>query len=160
MSESDLAELIRPAGTFRVKARYLKALVGWLATRYDGDLAAALRGDTIPKRRELLALPGVGPETADSILLYAGGHPIFVVDAYTRRVFGRHGLVNARAPYDAIREWFEANLPPGAPVRNDLHAWIVSVGKDHCRPRRPRCSTCPLAFLFDAHPASRPPDAR
>jgi endonuclease-3 related protein len=144
LPEADLVELLRPAGTYRVKARYLRAVTGWLVRFFDGDVARALAGETLAKRAELLALPGVGRETADSILLYAGDHPIFVVDAYTRRIFSRYGLLGGQEDYDAIREWFEARLPKEAPLLNDLHAWIVNVGKDFCRPRRPRCADCPL----------------
>jgi endonuclease-3 related protein len=159
LGEEKIAELIRPAGTFRVKAGYLRTVLDWLVGEYDGDVAAALDGETMEKRRELLALRGVGPETADSILLYAGGHPIFVVDAYTRRVFSRHGLVDGRARYDAIREWFEQHLPADPALLNELHAQIVNVGKDWCRPTRPRCSRCPLGFLFRREPYPPPADA-
>lgn len=154
-----LVELIRPAGTFRVKGRYLRAVLDWLVGEYGGDVAAALAGDTRAKREELLALNGVGRETADSILLYAGGHPIFVVDAYTRRIFGRHGFLDPREDYDAIRDWFEERLPADPAVMNELHAQIVITGKDHCRPRRPRCSECPLEYLFAERRCPRPEDA-
>jgi endonuclease-3 related protein len=155
-----LEDLIRPAGTFRVKARYLRGLVDWLVEEYDGDVGRALDGDTHRKREELLALRGVGRETADSILLYAGGHPIFVVDAYTRRIFSRHGLLDPTEDYDAIREWFEERLPEDPAVLNELHAQIVIVGKDWCRPRSPRCSSCPLEFLFEETGTARPDGAK
>jgi endonuclease-3 related protein len=144
----ELEELIRPAGTFRVKARYLKNVLDWLVGGYDGDVAAALAGDTMARRAELLAIVGVGRETADSILCYAGNHPILVVDAYTRRILSRHGLIGGREDYDAIREWCEARLPRDPAVLNEFHAQVVNVGKDHCRSRRPRCSGCPLFYLF------------
>jgi endonuclease-3 related protein len=155
-SEADLVLLLRPAGTYRVKAVYLREVTGWLVHRYGGDPVRALAGDTLRKRAELLALRGVGCETADSILLYAGGHPIFVVDAYTRRVFSRHGLLGGREDYDRIREWFEARLPRDAALYNEFHAGIVNVGKEFCRPRRPRCADCPLAFLPGGGLTGRP----
>ncbi len=150
VSRERLVKLIRPAGTYRVKARYLRAMLDWLVERYGGDVERALAGETAAKRAELLSLPGIGRETADSILLYAGGHPVFVVDAYTRRIFSRHGLLRGDEDYDRIRERFEAGLPRSAPVLNELHAQIVNVGKEYCRPRKPRCGDCPLAFLFPA----------
>ncbi len=162
--EGALAEHLRPAGTFRVKARYVRAFLEWLLGRYGGDLGAALRGDSAAKREELLALRGIGRETADSILLYAGGHPVFVVDAYTRRIFSRHGVVGGREDYDEIRRLFEAALPRDAAVYNELHAQIVMTGKDFCRPRSPRCESCPLSVLPFAASApaapGRPPQRR
>ncbi len=146
LPERRLAALLRPAGYFRVKARRLRALLRWLLDR-GGDAAAALRGDPARLREDLLGVHGVGRETADSILLYAGGHPVFVVDAYTRRVLGRHALFDPAADYDAIRAWFEANLPRDAALFNQFHAEIVVAGKDHCRPR-PRCEGCPLEPLL------------
>jgi endonuclease-3 related protein len=138
---------IRPAGYFRVKARRLRALLRWIVERGDGDPAAALRGDPAALRTDLLSVHGVGRETADSILLYAGAHPVFVIDAYTRRVAGRHGWTDAGADYDALRTWFEARLPRDAALFNQLHAEIVNAGKDHCRPT-PRCDGCPLEPLL------------
>jgi len=160
VAREDLEDLIRPAGTFRVKAGYIGNVLDWLVTGYGGDVEAALRGDTMEKRAELLALSGVGPETADSILCYAGGHAIFVVDAYTRRILSRHGLMSGREAYDVVREWCEARLPRDSAALNEFHAQIVIVGKDFCRPRRPRCSECPLAYLFAETGQPRPEGAR
>jgi len=160
ISREELEEMIRPAGTFRVKAAYLANVLDWLVGDYDGDVEAALRGDTTAKRAELLALRGVGRETADSILCYAGGHATFVVDAYTRRILANHGLWTGREDYDVIREWCEARLPRDADVLNEFHAQVVKVGKEFCRPRRPRCSECPLAYLFDVTGLPRPGGAR
>lgn len=155
--EARLSEWIRPAGTFRVKARRLRALLEWIVDRGDGDPAAALRGDPLSLREDLLSVHGVGRETADSILLYAGGHPVFVVDAYTRRVAGRHGWTDPTADYDALRSWFEGRLPREAPLYNQLHAEIVMAGKDHCRPS-PRCASCPLEPLLPrGGPLTLPP---
>jgi endonuclease-3 related protein len=149
ISRERLSELIRPSGTFRVKAAYLRSLLDWLVTWYDGDVASALAGETMSKREELLAIKGVGRETADSILCYAGGHAIFVVDAYTRRIAARHGWLDGTEDYDTVREWFEERLPNDAPTLNEHHAQIVNVGKDFCHARTPRCEGCPLAPLFD-----------
>jgi endonuclease-3 related protein len=148
-----LESWIRPAGTFRVKARRLRALLRWIVERGDGDPAAALRGDTATLRRDLLAVHGVGRETADGLLLYAAGRPVFVVDAYARRVAGRHGWTDPEGDYDAIRRWFEERVPREAPLLNQLHAEIVTVGKEHCRPS-PRCGGCPLEDLL---PPGGPP---
>ncbi len=102
------------------------------------------RTPTIELRERLLGVHGIGPETADSILLYAGKHPVFVVDAYTRRVLHRHGLISDPADYEEIRALFEASLPRDPALYNEYHALLVDVGKRWCRPRDPRCAECPL----------------
>jgi endonuclease-3 related protein len=155
-----LEELIRPAGTHRVKAAYLRSVLDWLVERYGGSVERALEGETRAKREELLAIRGVGRETADCFLLYAGGHPVFVVDAYTRRVLSRHGLIEADRAYDDLRIELEARLPREAAVLNEMHAQIVTVGKHFCRPRSPRCSACPLSPLFGETGGSPPADSR
>ena len=101
-------------------------------------------------REKLLSVHGIGPETADSILLYAGNHPVFVVDAYTHRIFGRHGLVSAKPDYEAVRAVFEGALPPHPQLFNEFHALIVNTGKNWCRKSAPRCSECPLRHLLPA----------
>jgi endonuclease III related protein len=143
--ESDLAALIRPSGYFTVKARRLKNYIGHITQRYAGDFAASLLGDCAEKRAELLSISGIGPETADSILLYAGGHPTFVVDAYTRRVVHRHGFAPADVPYEELRRLFMDNLATDVSLFNEYHALLVAVGKAFCRPKEPRCAGCPLA---------------
>jgi endonuclease III related protein len=150
LSENRLAELIRPSGCFTVKARRLKNYIGYITVNYGGDFTASLLGDCDQKRRELLSVSGIGPETADSILLYAGEHPTFVVDAYTRRVAGRHGLAHADAPYEELRRVFMENLAPDTSLFNEYHALFVAVGKDFCRPREPRCGGCPLIDVRNA----------
>jgi endonuclease-3 related protein len=142
---ASLGTLIRPAGYFRVKARRLLALCRWLDERCGGRLARLRRIDDSPLREELLAVHGVGPETADSILLYALGRPVFVVDAYTRRVLSRHGLARGEEPYEVIRASFERALGTREAVRryNEAHAQIVALAKRHCR-TRPACEGCPL----------------
>jgi endonuclease III related protein len=148
LPDAELAELIRPSGYFNLKARRLKSLVDWLIKRTGNGDVKKLRGIRTPKlRRELLAVYGVGPETADSILLYALNRRVFVVDAYTRRFLSRHGLVAADAPYEEIRALFEARVPKSIKLYNEYHALIVSLGKNFCRPK-PRCAECPLHDLL------------
>ena len=144
-TDAELAELIRPAGYFNVKTRRLKALCRFLAERGVAAAPEALAGqDTLTAlRHDLLAVHGVGEETADSILLYALGLPSFVVDAYTRRAWTRLGLLQGDEGYGAIQRLFAANLPREVGMYNEYHALIVRLGKEHCRPR-PRCTGCPL----------------
>jgi endonuclease III related protein len=144
LSLEELEEKIRPAGYFRVKARRLRNLLGFLVNRYDGSLEAMFRTGLADLREQLLGINGIGPETADSILLYAGGLPTFVVDAYTYRVFARHGWIGFDADYYQIKDHFESGLPLDAPLLNEYHALLVHVGKEHCR-KTPRCEGCPLA---------------
>ncbi len=99
-------------------------------------------------REKLLAVYGIGPETADSILLYAGQHAVFVIDAYTHRIFGRHGITNGKPEYDKVRALVEAALPRDSQLFNEFHALIVNTGKNWCRKNEPRCSECPLASLL------------
>jgi endonuclease-3 related protein len=146
-----LAGLIRSSGTFRVKARRLRALLRYLRTRHDGSLDRMSRAPLDEIRRELLAVPGIGPETADSILLYAIGRPVFVVDAYTRRVLSRHRLLPHDVGYEEIRAFFERHLPNDPRLFNEYHALLVAVGKEYCR-RRPRCAECPLRFDLRGKP--------
>lgn len=143
VEEAALADCIRAAGTFRVKARRLRALAAWVWHRGSGSLEAALRGDGRVIRADLLRVPGIGPETADAILLYAGNHATFVVDAYTRRILIRHGWIGPDATYEAIQARFERSLPPDAGMFNEYHALLVELGKRHCRARA-RCKGCPL----------------
>jgi endonuclease-3 related protein len=143
-----LARLIRSSGYFRQKTKKLKHFVRFLRREYQGSLAKMFRAPTATLRDQLLAVIGIGPETADSILLYAGEHPVFVIDAYTRRMLERHGLAPAKLGYEDIRQLFELNLAPDATLYNEFHALIVHTGKHFCRPREPRCGQCPLrSFL-------------
>jgi endonuclease-3 related protein len=138
-----LAPLIRSSGCHNVKARRLAAFVDWLG-REHGGRAEAMR--SVPPRRlraQLLSVPGIGPETADSIALYAAGAPLFVIDAYTRRVFARLGLIAGDETYDELQRFFMDELPRDAALFNDYHAQIVTLAKDACR-KRPLCSRCPL----------------
>jgi len=148
VSQAKLARLVRSSGYFRQKAKKLKAFVKFLRKESGGSLARVFRVPTVELRQKLLAVHGIGPETADSILLYAGGHAVFVVDAYTKRILERHGLVSEKASYEEVRELFERNLPRNAGLWNEYHALLVNVGKNWCRKREPKCEECPLgAYL-------------
>lgn len=144
LPRATLEELLRPAGHFRVKAARLVNLLEWLDRECDGDVASLASRDMAAVREGLLAVRGVGPETADSILLYGLGFPSFVVDAYTARICARHALVPEEAGYEELRELFMDALPADALLYNELHAQLVRVGNGWCRPRAPRCDACPL----------------
>jgi endonuclease-3 related protein len=143
---SRLAELIRPAGYYNVKARRLKSFVGWLFENYAGELTHLDGVGTEQLRAELLAIKGIGYETADSILLYALARPVFVVDAYTARIAARHGLIDPGADYEQLRELFESNLPQDVRLFNEYHALLVRLGKQFCKPKA-QCTGCPLEDL-------------
>ncbi|HUT29093.1 MAG TPA: endonuclease III domain-containing protein [Sedimentisphaerales bacterium] len=143
---AELAQLIRPAGYFNVKAKRLKSFIDWLFTSYGGELAKLERIDTDRLREELLSVKGIGRETADSILLYALNREIFVVDAYTARVAVRHSLIEPEADYEQLRDLFQSNLPQDVQLFNEYHALLVRVGKEFCRPKA-RCPACPLENL-------------
>jgi endonuclease-3 related protein len=138
-----LAGWIRPSGYFNVKARRLKAFVRMVRHRYGGDLNRMAGQDTKTLRAALLGVCGIGPETADSMLLYALNRRVFVVDAYTRRFLRRHGWLDKKAGYDEVARLFEKALPRTVPDYNECHALIVKLGKHFCR-ARPRCEACPL----------------
>jgi len=144
LTEARLAELIRPAGYFNVKARRLKRFLEAVADGAGGDIEAFLDRPAARLREALLAIHGIGPETADSMILYAAGRCTFVVDAYTRRIFARHGLVEPGANYDAVKALCELRVPARTALYNDYHAQLVAVGKTYCRPTA-RCEGCPLA---------------
>jgi endonuclease III related protein len=143
----NLAQLIRPAGYFNVKARRLRNLVDFICRNYDGDLDAFLDQPIHALREELLSVSGVGRETADSIILYAAEKPTFVVDAYTARILRRHFLIDETADYELIKDLFESALPADVQLYNEYHALLVACGKGYCRPRA-LCDNCPLN-VFD-----------
>jgi endonuclease-3 related protein len=177
----ELEQLVRPSGYFRQKAQRLKTFLHFADTNYGRSLDRMFAQPTEKLRPELLALNGVGPETADSILLYAGNHPVFVVDAYTRRILERHGIIGPKATYEEIRVLIENAIStaepevlevpePGAEPRhavsrmsamrrshiaqhyNEFHALIVKTGNELCR-STPRCDRCPLQpFLNGQQP--------
>jgi endonuclease-3 related protein len=153
LPEKKLAELIRPAGYFNVKARRLRSFLRVLVENFGGDLEKLFAGETSVVRERLLAVNGIGPETADSMLLYAGGHRSFVVDAYTKRIFQRHDWCGAGVKYDELKLLCESTLnqKTGAARLDywqDYHAQLVMVGKHFCRTRAPRCDECPLKPLL------------
>ncbi len=147
MPDGRLEELIRPAGTFRVKAARLKKFCRWLQDRFGGDLARVFEGSAESVRERLLELNGIGPETADAMTLYAAGLPTFPADTYARRILARHGWIDGHETYDDIREWFLTGLPRETPLLNEAHALVVRAGKAHCR-TRPVCAGCPLEPLL------------
>lgn len=143
-SPQEIEELIRSSGYFRQKARKLKAFCEFLRHEYGGSLSRMFAQPTAALCEKLLSVFGIGPETADSILLYAGGHPVFVVDAYTKRMLSRHGWIGEDAKYDDVRWIFERQFPGETARFNEFHALIVQVGKRFCRVQEPRCGECPL----------------
>jgi endonuclease-3 related protein len=153
LSQTRLAGLIRPAGYFNVKARRLRCFLSVLVTEFGGSLERLFAGKTADVRERLLAIKGIGPETADSMLLYAGGHHRFVIDAYTKRVFQRHGWSTAAADYHELQNLCESSLCHRSGAQRldywqDFHAQLVMVGKHFCRPHQPRCEQCPLKELL------------
>lgn len=146
LDPAELERLIRPAGYFRLKAKRLRHFTQWLFDAYEGRLDALDAIETRRLREELLGISGIGPETADSILLYALDRPVFVVDTYTARVAVRHGLIEPDIDYTQLQYLFESNLEPDVRRFNEFHALLVRVGKDFCKPK-PRCEACPLNNL-------------
>ena len=143
----ELEDWIRPAGTFRVKARRVRAFVDLLMDEYAGELDSLLSEPTDRLRVRLLSVSGIGPETADCILLYAAGRPQVVVDAYLRRLLRRHGWLPASDSYDKVAAWLGERLPSDPTLLNEFHALIVRLGKEHCR-AKPACGDCPLRDLL------------
>lgn len=143
LAPARLSELIRPAGTYRLKTKRLKAFVATLWNEHAGSLDRMMHGELDAVRARLLAIHGIGPETADAILLYVGRRPAFVVDAYTQRVLRRHLLTDARATYESTRQLVHDRLPADPELFNEFHAMFVAVGKAYCRPKA-RCAECPL----------------
>ena len=140
---AELAALIRPAGYFNIKTKRLRSFLKFLIDEYDGDLDRMFAERTEGLREKLLAVKGIGPETCDSILLYAGSHPVFVVDAYTKRIFTRHQVISEEDDYHAIQDYFTRHLSEEARLFNEFHALIVNIGKNWCKSREPACEHCP-----------------
>ncbi|MFQ5989990.1 MAG: endonuclease III domain-containing protein, partial [Candidatus Methylomirabilales bacterium] len=157
LSRRRLANLIRPAGYFAVKAGRLQNFLAFLRMRYGGSLTRMFREEPKRIREALLQVSGIGPETADSILLYAGNMPVFVVDAYTKRIFSRHRMVSSQATYHELQGLFMNNLPQDASLYNEYHALLVAVGKAYCR-TVPRCESCPLRPDLERHGIPLPSD--
>ena len=146
MPTEEIAPLIRPAGYFNLKAQRLKSFLNWLFEKQDGSLDNLRAMSPSTLRENLLFIKGIGPETADSICLYAFDKPIFVVDTYTARIFGRHGMLEPGCGYHDIQELFHAGLNRDIKLFNEYHALLVRLGKEHCK-RRPICTGCPLENL-------------
>jgi endonuclease III related protein len=143
LPESELAQLIRPAGYYNVKARRLKNFLDFLANHFENSMERLAAADLGSLRPALLSVKGIGPETADSILLYGLHQPTFVVDAYTFRILSRHGLIPEVCSYEELRQLFMEHLPARVDLYQEYHALLVRLGKEWCRPR-PRCADCPL----------------
>ena len=146
LGESQLAKEIRSSGYYRVKARRLKHLIEFIMAHYNGDIGKMFSEELGSLRPKLLQVNGIGPETADSILLYAGQKPIFVIDAYTKRILLRHGLASRGAKYEDLQRFFMENLPRDVHLYNEYHALLVYTAKDFCR-KAPKCENCPLLGL-------------
>ena len=144
-----LQSLIRSSGYFRQKAKKLKVFCRFLRNEYGGSIKKMVDTPTAVLREKLLTLYGIGPETADSILLYAGDHPTFVVDSYARRILLRHGWIDERAKYDDVRWLFERQSPGNSRWFNEFHALIVSTGKNFCRKQEALCDRCPLGRYLE-----------
>jgi endonuclease-3 related protein len=149
LPDESLAELIRPAGYFRLKAKRLKNLLAFMNAETGLDLSLLAEQDAETLRGKLLQVKGVGPETADSILLYALGKPSFVVDAYTARITSRHGLLPEETPYEELRAYFMDVLEPDPALYNEYHALLVRVGNAWCKKKAPLCHECPLESYLD-----------
>lgn len=149
---SSLAAWIRPVGYFNLKARRLRALTTMISEQYQGDLTSFLKEPADRMRNQLLSVWGIGPETADSIVLYAAHHARFVVDAYTRRFLERHKWLHGAESYDEVAGVFTRALSPNPVLFNDFHALIVRLAKNHCHARNPDCEHCPLGSIL-------PPDS-
>lgn len=143
-----LAQYIRPAGYYNIKAARLANLFELINVEYGGDPGNLSAEDTFVLREKLLSVKGIGPETADSILLYALERPVFVVDAYTYRLLLRHGFALEEAEYDEIQQLFTDNLEADVSLFNEYHALLVRVGKEFCKKSNPRCAGCPLQSLL------------
>ena len=144
LSDKSLANLIKPAGYYNIKSSRLKSLLSYFLKKYKCDIKKMVLKDVSTLRGELLGVKGVGPETADSILLYALNKPVFVIDAYTRRIFGRHGILKEDASYDEAQGVLMRALDSDVKLFNEFHALLVKLAKVYCLKRRPLCESCPL----------------
>ena len=150
INQEELAQLIKPSGYYNVKARRLKNFINLFINDFEGSTEKMFSGDGRKLRKKLLNVNGIGPETADSILLYAGRKPFFVVDAYTKRIFSRHKLISKDSTYYEIQEFFIKNLDKDVKLFNEFHAQIVMLGKTICTSRNPDCAKCPLTSVWRA----------
>jgi endonuclease-3 related protein len=155
-SLSSLEECVQPSGFYKQKARSIRGFADWLSQRYGGSLDRLFTLPVELLRRELLGLRGLGPETVDAIILYSAKRPVFVADAYTRRVLGRHGFLSATSDYHETQEFLHRHLPQDVSLYNEFHALLVEVGKNHCRRQSPECEGCPLQGFLPGGRADRP----
>jgi endonuclease-3 related protein len=144
LPEKKLAQLIRPSGYYNIKAKRIKHFLKFFFKNYQGNTKKMFKTGPKELREEILGVKGIGPETADSILLYAGALPIFVVDAYTKRILSRHGIISEDAHYQQVQNLFMRRLKSNARLFNEFHALLVKLGKEYCRKNIPRCRLCPL----------------
>ena len=144
LTTDELAQLIRSSGYFNQKALKIKYFINFISEHYNGSLKDMFDEDTDILRKKLLGIKGIGPETADCIVLYGGGKPIFVIDAYTYRVLSRHGLAPEQTNYNEMQELFMDSLEHDPEIFNEYHALLVKVGKEHCKKQSPVCAGCPL----------------
>jgi len=144
LPQRTLCRLIRPAGYYNIKTKRLKSFVGFFLRRYGGNISRLTRPSLRRLREELLSVNGIGPETADSILLYALDKPVFVIDAYTKRILLRHSLIKGDVDYQHMQHLFMQNLKKDARLFNEYHALLVKLGKEYCLKNKPRCEVCPL----------------
>ena len=151
MHQDELASLIRPAGYFNVKAKRLKSFIDFLMNETHGSMKIMKNRDARELRMKLLGVNGIGQETADSILLYALEKPVFVIDAYTKRVLSRHNVMDHDRSYEDYQELFHSTLQRDVQLFNEYHALFVKVGKSFCKRRDPLCIKCPLHGLQYTH---------
>ena len=139
-----LIRLIRPSGYYNIKAKRLRSFLDFFFQQYQGDIRRMAAEDLVTLRKELLKVKGIGPETADSIFLYALNKPVFVVDAYTKRIFSRHNFIPADTEYNQVQMFFMQNLKKSVRLFNEYHALLVKLGKEFCLKNNPICNRCPL----------------
>jgi len=147
INQEGLAQLVKPSGYYNIKAQRLKNFVNLFVNDFEGSAEKMFSGDGRELRKKLLKVNGIGPETADSILLYAGKKAFFVVDVYTKRIFSRHKLISKDSTYYQIQEFFNQNLDRDVELFNEFHAQIVMLGKTICTSKNPDCAKCPIDFL-------------
>ncbi len=149
VSIEELAYHIRPSGYYNIKAKRLHNLLDMVQENYEGEFDLLFAEDIETARESLISVKGIGPETADSIMLYAGKYPVFVVDAYTHRILVRHNLIDEEADYYTIQQEFVDQLPQETELFNEYHALLVQTGKQYCKKKNPLCNRCPLNRLFE-----------
>lgn len=148
MDMNKLVSLLKPSGFYRLKAQRLKNFLSFFINRYNGSVKEMKKAGIETLRQELLSVCGIGRETCDSILLYALLKPVFVVDAYSKRIGIRHNIFQENATYEEIQKIFEERIEKNVRIYNEFHALLVRVGKENCRKKKPFCRTCPLRDMM------------